>query len=97
MTDINEITRQIKADSFRMGTLSGDIRNQALTSIAKMLQDHGDMIFAANKADLENAVSVGLAAPIVKRLKFDEQKLADVCQRDSEPDRAEGPSPEQAA
>jgi glutamate-5-semialdehyde dehydrogenase len=78
MTDINEITRKIKADSFRMGTLSGDVRNRALEAIVIALQEKRDLIFAANKADLENAAAAGLTAPVVKRLKFDEQKLADV-------------------
>ena len=78
MTDIYEITRQIKGDSFQMGTLNEDVRNRALEAIVKVLQEKKGLIFAANKTDLENAAAAGLAAPIVKRLKFDEQKLADV-------------------
>ena len=78
MTSISEITRQIKADSFQMSLLSGDVRNQALEAIAKALRAKKNEILEANKADLEKAAAAKLASPILKRLKFDEQKLSDV-------------------
>lgn len=78
MTGIYEITKQIKADSFQMSLLSGDVRNHALKEIMKALLDNKDDILQANRADLEKAAAAMLASPIVKRLKFDEQKLADV-------------------
>ena len=78
MSNINEITRQIKLDSAQMSLLGGDVRNRALEAIAKALSDNREKIFAANQADLDKAAESGLASPIVKRLKFDEQKLSDV-------------------
>lgn len=78
MASISEITKQIKADSFQMSLLRGDVRNQALEAIAKALLAKKDAILEANKADLEKAVTAKLASPILKRLKFDEQKLSDV-------------------
>lgn len=78
MAGIYEITRQVKADSFQMSLLSENIRNSALEAIAKELQSKKDQIFEANKADLDKAIAAKFASPIVKRLKFDEQKLADV-------------------
>lgn len=78
MAEIYEITKQIKADSFQMSLLDGGTRNQALKKIAEALQAKKDQILDANQADLEKAASAGLPSPIVKRLKFDEQKLADV-------------------
>lgn len=78
MSNINEITRQIKADSFQMSLLDGEVRNRALEAIEKALQGKKDQIFEANKADLNNAAAAKLASPIVKRLKFDDQKLSDV-------------------
>ncbi|MDD3169828.1 MAG: gamma-glutamyl-phosphate reductase, partial [Eubacteriales bacterium] len=78
MSNINEITRQIKADSFQMSLLSGEIRNRALESIAEALQAKKDQIFNANQTDLNKAADARLASPIIKRLKFDEQKLSDV-------------------
>ncbi len=78
MTDIHEITRLVKADSFQMSLLAGDVRNRALEAIASVLEERADEILRANRADLEKAADAKLAQPIVKRLKFDEQKLADV-------------------
>lgn len=78
MTGIYEITKKIKADSFQMSLLNGETRNQALEFIAKGLLDNKARILDANQADLSKAAETGLAAPIVKRLKFDEQKLSDV-------------------
>lgn len=78
MSNIHEITRQIKADSFQMSLLSGEIRNRALEAIAEALQEKKDQIFKANQEDLDRAADAGLASPVVKRLKFDNQKLSDV-------------------
>ncbi len=78
MSNINEITRQIKTDSFQMSLLDGEVRNRALASIEKALQEKKDLIFEANDTDLKNAAAAKLATPIVKRLKFDDQKLSDV-------------------
>jgi glutamate-5-semialdehyde dehydrogenase len=78
MSNINEITRQIKADSFQMSLLGGEVRNRALVAIENALQEKKDQIFEANKADLNHAAAAKLASPIVKRLKFDDQKLSDV-------------------
>lgn len=78
MTAIHEITKQIKADSFQMSLLDGEVRNTALEAIAAALQNKKEQIFKANKADLDRAAEANLASPIVKRLKFDEGKLSDV-------------------
>jgi len=77
MANIIEITKQIKSDSFLMSMLDSEIRNRALDAIAKALLEKKDQIFAANQSDLKNAEASKLPSPIVKRLKFDEQKLAD--------------------
>ncbi len=50
-------------------------RNNALVLMAESLAKHSETIFAANKADIEQAAADGLAAPLVKRLLFDEKKL----------------------
>lgn len=78
MAAINEITKQIKADSFQMSLLSGDVRNGALETIAKELMQKKERILEANKADLDRAAEAKLAPPVIKRLNFDEKKLSDV-------------------
>ncbi|MCX5643699.1 MAG: glutamate-5-semialdehyde dehydrogenase, partial [Phycisphaerae bacterium] len=68
-----------KAASIRLGAVKTEAKNAALNEIAKALLEHGTKIVEANQRDLEVAQAGGLAAPLLKRLKFDEAKLADVC------------------
>ena len=70
-----EAAREMKAESFRMGSLSEETRNKALEAIAAALEADKNEIFAANQRDLENGSN--LPAPILGRLKFDEHKLSD--------------------
>ncbi|MDR2355144.1 MAG: glutamate-5-semialdehyde dehydrogenase [Clostridiales Family XIII bacterium] len=69
------LARAVKADSFRMVSLSNTVRNEALGAIAKALRLHRDEIFAANEADLAAGTRDGLPEPIMKRLRFDGEKL----------------------
>lgn len=78
MANISEITRRIKEDSFKMAYLSSEVRNKALEEISKALQENRDKISDANKTDLDNAISTQISLPVLKRLKFDQQKLSDV-------------------
>ncbi len=51
-------------------------RNYALSLIAESLRNQAGEIFAANKADIRAAKNMGLPAPVIKRMTFDEKKLA---------------------
>ncbi|MCI8630791.1 MAG: gamma-glutamyl-phosphate reductase, partial [Firmicutes bacterium] len=51
--DYKETARSIKADSTKLGALSEDIRNSALCAIKKALIDNKEIIFAANREDME--------------------------------------------
>lgn len=79
MSTIREITLQVKSDSFSMAALSNQKRNQALSAIIQNLKDNKEQIFSANRKDLKNGEDASLPQPIMKRLKFDEAKLEDVC------------------
>ena len=68
----------VKAAAPILAGTSGYQRNNALQMIAKVLEKQKEEIFAANKKDLEQAEKDGVSAPIIKRLKFDENKLKDV-------------------
>ena len=76
---ISERAAAAKAASIRLGAVKTEAKNAALTEIAKALQEHAAQIIEANERDVEAAQTGGLAAPLLKRLKFDEGKLADVC------------------
>jgi len=62
----------------RMLSLETKVKNSALAGIAQSLRENRDSIFYANQLDLTAASQNGLAAPLFKRLEFDEKKLADV-------------------
>ena len=78
MSTIREITMQVKSDSFKMAALDNETRNKALQAIIDNLQAHKAEIFAANAEDLKNGEVNNVPQPVMKRLKFDEAKLADV-------------------
>ena len=75
--DYSEVARQVKADSFKMASLSEEIRNGALENIANKLDAERQNIFAANQADMDDSRAAGLPEPIINRLKFDDHKLDD--------------------
>ena len=68
-----------KAASLRLAAAKTETKNAALTAIAKALDQRRADIRAANQQDVAAAEKADLAAPLLKRLKFDEAKLADVC------------------
>ncbi len=76
---IAEAASQAKAASIRLAAVSTEIKNKALTDIAAALRQNTDRIVSANKEDLTLAEQNNLTAPLLKRLKFDEDKIADVC------------------
>lgn len=79
MSDISTIAANMKLNSPVMAATSVELRNAALARIREALLANQDAIFAANKEDLAAAERDGIAAAVIKRLKFDETKLADVC------------------
>ncbi len=80
MPSIEQVAASMKLQSPVMAATSLDERNQALARIREALLDNREAIFSANDADLAAAQEHGVAAPIVKRLKFDEAKLEGVCE-----------------
>jgi len=55
-----------------------DKKNLALRLIAEKLLANKEEIFRKNQLDLERSQNENLPAPLLKRLKFGEKKLADV-------------------
>lgn len=78
MQTTTELAMAAKKASIGLAALSTEKKNNALELIAKALLDNKNAIFAANQKDLDRSKSENLAAPLLKRLKFDEGKLNDV-------------------
>ena len=74
-----ETAQAARQAGFALAASASDKRSGALEAIAGALEKNREAIFAANAQDLENAKAEGLAAPALKRLRFDEGKLQDVC------------------
>ncbi len=67
-----------KQASFATALLDDKTKNAALESVRLALISNKERIFEANSADLARSESEGLDGPLLKRLRFDENKLSDV-------------------
>jgi glutamate-5-semialdehyde dehydrogenase len=77
--NISEIAKSAKSASVQLSVVRTDGKNQALSAIEQALRQQIAKIFAANKEDMADAQKNNLAPPLLKRLKFDEGKMNDVC------------------
>ncbi|MFA5238205.1 MAG: glutamate-5-semialdehyde dehydrogenase [Phycisphaerae bacterium] len=75
---IADIAKQAKKASIQLAAVKSGVKNAALAEIAKALKQNSNKIISANKKDLADAEKNKLSAPLLKRLKFDESKIADV-------------------
>jgi glutamate-5-semialdehyde dehydrogenase len=73
---IENIAAQAKKASITTATLSAEMKNRALGEIAQALKLRMADVLRANQADLARAEQENLSKPLLKRLKFDEAKLA---------------------
>ncbi|MBL7152156.1 MAG: glutamate-5-semialdehyde dehydrogenase [Phycisphaerae bacterium] len=76
---IAQIAATAKAASIRLAAATTEQKDAALAEIARAIKALADWIIAANTADLAAAEKHNLAAPLLKRLKFDQSKLTGVC------------------
>ncbi|MHC4950830.1 MAG: glutamate-5-semialdehyde dehydrogenase, partial [Planctomycetota bacterium] len=77
---ITEVAALARQASTRLAAAKTDPKNQALELIRQALLDNADAIIAANQQDLAQAEKDNLAAPLLKRLKFDQSKIDGVCE-----------------
>lgn len=78
MSEMSMNAQSAKDASRILATLPTDVKNNALAVIADALMANSDAIFEANIKDISKAEEDGLSTPLLKRLKFDATKLADV-------------------
>jgi glutamate-5-semialdehyde dehydrogenase len=75
---IKEKAALMKLDSPFMAAAPEEVRNSALSNISKALIENQNEIFLANQKDLQEAADNNVPEAVVKRLKFNEEKLNDV-------------------
>ena len=68
----------MKLDSPKMAATTIEDRNAALKAVITALLSNKEAILAANKKDLDEAGKSHVDVPVLKRLKFNEDKLNDV-------------------
>ena len=78
MNDLHQMAHDARLAAWTLAASDIDTRNAALLAMADELEARQADIFAANKADLAKAEQDNLAAPLLGRLKFAEEKLAAV-------------------
>jgi len=76
--NMDELARQVKESSIKLAAAGAEVKNKALAQIAQSLYDRKEEIIRANREDLDRSEQENLAEPLLKRLKFDEEKIADV-------------------
>jgi len=77
LSAVEGIAKAAKSASIQLAVVKTDVKNKALAEIARALKQHGAEIISANKKDLAAGKKNNLAAPLLKRLKFDEGKIAE--------------------
>ncbi len=78
--DIQQTAIQAKSAAIQLAAVKSEVKNQALAEIAAALEKNKAEIAAANRADLQRSEKEKLAAPLLKRLKFDESKIREACE-----------------
>ncbi len=76
---IAQLARAAKSASISLAATKTKAKNVALAEIAEALAANADKLIAANEQDLAQAEQDNLAAPLLKRLKFDQKKIDGVC------------------
>ena len=75
---VKEAAAEARRAAYALAQADHERRCAALEGMRDALRRHAAEIFAANAEDLRRAEEEKLAGPLLKRLKFDENKLRDV-------------------
>jgi glutamate-5-semialdehyde dehydrogenase len=76
---IRDIARRAKQAAQKMAAVEGTAKDRALVQIAEVLRTNAHAIAAANRNDCQRSNQEALAAPLLKRLAFDADKVAVAC------------------
>ncbi|MFQ3621577.1 MAG: glutamate-5-semialdehyde dehydrogenase, partial [Spirochaetales bacterium] len=74
-----ELAERARKASILLGALKTDQKNEALKVLSSKLWENRKEIVDANQKDLIQAEKEQIPSPLLKRLKFDESKLKEVC------------------
>ncbi|MFA5292817.1 MAG: glutamate-5-semialdehyde dehydrogenase [Phycisphaerae bacterium] len=77
--DLAILAQSAKKASIRLSAVSTEKKNSALKSIVNALKQNTAQILQANKQDMEKAENDKISPALLKRLKFDKNKINDAC------------------
>ncbi len=75
-TTIRQMATDAKAAATVIGRAGTDQKNRALFTMADLLEQQAEMIFAENRKDLERAEAAGLSPAMIDRLTVSEKTIA---------------------
>lgn len=78
MDTVQELAEAAKKAAIQTAALDTATKDGALKAVSEALEASADRIFIENQKDLDEAERTSVAAPLVKRLRFDRSKLDDV-------------------
>ena len=73
---IESIAKSARKASLELATLSSEKKNQFLRDLADALEANTDTILKANAVDIDNAKSMELSPPMIERLQFTKERIA---------------------
>lgn len=76
--NIESFAYEVKNTSIQLAALNSELKNNALLNIIKHMQNRKDEIIFENEKDIKLSEENNLSKPLLKRLKFDENKIQDV-------------------
>ena len=76
MAEMLSLARAAREASIPLAASRAEVRNAALLAIAHALEAQADVIIQSNERDMARAQEENLSAPLLKRLRVDEKKIA---------------------
>ena len=73
---IESIAKSARKASLELATLNSEKKNQFLRDLADALEANTDTILKANAVDINNAKSMELSPPMIERLQFTKERIA---------------------
>lgn len=73
---IESIAKSARKASLDLATLNSEKKNQFLRDLADALEADTDTILKANAVDIDNAKSMELSTPMIERLQFTKERIA---------------------
>jgi len=77
--DLTALAQSAKKSAIRLAAVNTEHKNSALKAVAQALRNNVVEIVRANEQDIEKAKDEKIPLALLKRLKFDENKINDVC------------------